>query len=115
MTATCGALPFPTTMSYLVNKYLGYYTGASGWVVPSTGPPNVTRARNAARVPVLADNGMPVSIMDIGMGMEGFGWYVCGHKNNTQGNVWCLDGHIELYKITDTFFEFRRFDWVVSE
>ncbi|MCC7517580.1 MAG: prepilin-type N-terminal cleavage/methylation domain-containing protein [Verrucomicrobiae bacterium] len=114
--ATPPALPFPATMSYQYNKYLGYRDGSGTWILPSSsGPPSLSQVRNTARVPVLADNGMPVSIMDSAMGMDGLGWWACGHRKGTQANVWCLDGHVDLYKVTESLYAFDRFDWLVGE
>ena len=96
--------------SYLYNKRFGYHNGSS-WVYSLR---RLTRAREAARVPVLADG----RSSDYAMGFEPTTYYLWGyghlrHLDWKQGNVVCLDGHVE--KMIWGQVAATSFDWVASE
>ncbi len=77
-------------------------------------PPNMTRARNAARVVVLGDY---TGYKDMGnwpMGFDQFTW-VWGTHFGMEGHVWFLDGHVEVIKNDGNPWHFEKYDWMPYE
>lgn len=82
--------------NYRYNKHLGYQNSSAGWIYKQW---RLNTVEQPHRVAMIADYAaMPADRSDDSLGFETWAPITSSHRDKRVGQVFCLDGHVEIIK-----------------